>query len=119
MTERLDQIRQRAAQATPGPWRCTSYEVMSEATGVHVICFGHDRDDYGRVDEPDAEFIAHAREDIPYLLQELATLSDRIAALEGALQRQTERACRFNCDAEDSACKCPAHMAYRAVQQEG
>lgn len=34
---------------------------------------------------------------------------------EQALRRQTERACKFNCDAE-SACECPAHVAYRACQ---
>jgi hypothetical protein len=36
------------------------------------------------------------------------------ARLREALTEQTERACRFNCDAE-SACECPAHQDYRAA----
>lgn len=36
------------------------------------------------------------------------------ADLLTALKAQTERACRFNCDAE-SGCDCPAHITYRAA----
>lgn len=39
-------------------------------------------------------------------------LFDYIRTLERALTKQTERACRFNADAE-SACQCPAHETYR------
>ena len=44
-------------------------------------------------------------------------LIDADATLQGlreALTANTERACRFNCDAE-SACGCPAHQTYRAA----
>lgn len=41
----------------------------------HVVCCGgHGYDDSGYVSVPDAEFIAHAREDIPRLLEEVARL---------------------------------------------
>lgn len=41
----------------------------------------------------------------------------RLQTLQQALAANTERACKFNCDAE-SACTCPAHAEYRkAVRQ--
>ena len=52
MTDRLEEIRSRAEAATPGPWEIG-------------VTYNHGRN---------ATFIAHAREDIPYLLAEVERL---------------------------------------------
>ncbi len=57
-------------------------DVVSEPTGAHVYCQGHDHDESGTMDVVDAEFMAHAREDLPWALQQIADLSARLAALE-------------------------------------
>lgn len=85
----LTAIRQRAEAATPGPWTAAEWFGSDEggwaAIGPHHTT---DIDDVEFADEPDgivharakldADFIAHARDDIPYLL-------DRIEVLEQAL----------------------------------
>lgn len=99
---REDDIRARCEKATPGPWvakRTTDREEV-RCDGIAPACHNHEGDNCYDYDRPgftacpatneivttdsgyygpsmdDAEFIAHAREDIPYLLQ-------RIAELEG------------------------------------
>lgn len=77
--ERLEQIKARAEAATPGPWDCYGdgeYEVFDA---------GEYRDgDPGEVVAPvvtklnNAEFIAHARMDIPALLNEIDRLHDEV-----------------------------------------
>ncbi|MCR8981473.1 ead/Ea22-like family protein [Brevibacillus laterosporus] len=64
--EEIEAIRERAEKATEGPWR---------AVPTKMDCFDI-YDVYDKLDrslihrEEDAEFIAHAREDIPKLLAE-------------------------------------------------
>jgi hypothetical protein len=64
MTPDLEQIKQRAEAATPGPW--TSFDgrshIIHEEDGFIAIC------QYRPLPNANAEFIAHAREDIPALL---------------------------------------------------
>jgi hypothetical protein len=70
--EELAAIKERTEQATPGPW--TNHE--EEVVGQEVV------DPAGRTlvdvrgdhEEADAEFIAHAREDVPALLAEIERL---------------------------------------------
>lgn len=77
--ERLEQIKARAAAATPGPWDCYG-------DGAHeVFDAGEYSDgDPGEVVAPvvtklnDAEFIAQAREDIPALLDEIDRLHEEV-----------------------------------------
>lgn len=79
---RLQEIRQRAERATPGPWTAQSYGPYPVGTRVYGPCEPRTvaqlwradcsadaphRDTVTRADT-DAEFIAHAREDIPALL---------------------------------------------------
>jgi hypothetical protein len=77
MTEQeLQEIEQRAAAATPGPWRKgignSSREVCSQwPAPCHLIVEGYNSDDL--------KFCAHAREDIPALVAEVRRLR---AALE-------------------------------------
>ena len=77
---RLTEIADRAASATPGPWeasgstvwRSTGDGTPTDFSGVAVAYVPPLADPQeGR---PDADFIAHAREDVPYLLGEVARL---------------------------------------------
>ena len=85
MTDRLDEIRARTEAATPGPWRAYGNTVEQEKTGCHQVVgtefTGGGYMAYERLTtkDEDATFIAHAREDIPYLLAEIERLR---AALE-------------------------------------
>lgn len=46
--------------------------------GQHVVCLGgHDYDDKGVMDMQDAEFIAHARTDVPALIAEIERLKGK------------------------------------------
>lgn len=77
-------IRQRAEAAVPGPWESvehgvrpedgpTAFRIVSEEAGTVAFTYG-----YSKASSDAADFIAHARTDIPDLL-------DRIKALEGVL----------------------------------
>ncbi|MFF8406938.1 hypothetical protein ACF06P_35585 [Streptomyces sp. NPDC015684] len=73
-------IRQRESAATRGPWsreddsRTLDRYVMS-ADGCLFISFGY----VGNRTQGDAEFVAHAREDVPTLLAEVDRLRDELA----------------------------------------
>jgi hypothetical protein len=81
MEQRIAEIRARVEKATPGPWEpvpdgcaaCTEteWDVDPLEIGCHGM-FAH---------FIDADFIAHAREDIPYLLSLLAERDAEIARL--------------------------------------
>ena len=89
ITARLDEIRQREQAATPGPWLA---DVLTDAGNRPVVVLP-DPDDDDRADllfaadapqatEDDAEFVAHAREDVPRLL--------RVAEAVAGLCRDTD-----------------------------
>jgi len=62
---RLEQIREREQKATKGPW---------DHDGIAIRSEGKETFDWKiPSDSVDADFIAHAREDIPWLLYQLAT----------------------------------------------
>ena len=72
--DRIEEIRQRTEAATPGPWKTVTHEEYStvdvdEQGGENIAMVGSAI--------ADADFIAHAREDVPYLLSEV----DRMNAL--------------------------------------
>ncbi len=79
MSDRLEEIKQREAKATPGPWQqkdrykvwgpCRHHRDCSHMQKVADIAFHANTQFEGTKD--DAEFIAHARHDIPYLLRRL------------------------------------------------
>jgi hypothetical protein len=76
--EDLDVIRARCAAATPGPWR--SYiEGRDHTSGSSFIMTG-EGDSRGEdielsgVPPADQDFIAHARQDLPRLLEEIRRL---------------------------------------------
>lgn len=87
-TARIEEIRQRAEAATPGPWvwkqklwpseRLTG---LSSTTAFYEEYPGVPRSVLNQLDymhEVDAAFIAEAREDIPWLLAALAALRTRL-----------------------------------------
>jgi hypothetical protein len=78
--EQLEAIRQRAENATPGPW-----EIATTTDGAYVL----DTDDMiiaATIERTeDATFIAHARTDIPALLDHIAELEAELARLKDAL----------------------------------
>lgn len=84
----LAAIRERAEQATPGPWRKTQdrlthpegWEIESDEWLVAAECCGYT----GSIDrETDAVFIAAAREDVPALLDHVDALRTRIETYDG------------------------------------
>jgi hypothetical protein len=85
--ERATLIAARADAATPGPWGYLrawgaiwaadgGVQLAHVSDGVEVATCLHD---------PDAEFIAHARADVPWLLGQLAAEQAAVAALERRL----------------------------------
>ena len=75
MTDRLDEIRARAEAATPGPWGQGN---INSGDGISLLDVYSEHAGYVKVasvwDSEDRDFIAHAREDIPYLLAEVERL---------------------------------------------
>lgn len=80
--KRLDEIREREQAATGEPWSLYGtgpFEVFSEpdsGTGEHVT--------HGSPREADAEFIAAARADVPWLLELVDSLQQQVAETEWA-----------------------------------
>lgn len=111
------EIAARVEAATPGPWKAnTRIGVVTNAAGDPLAVFG------GQQDRADAEFTAHARNDIPALLAEvnhlrnqqalddseyekataeLATAQARIAELENALAATGRSLSSFIFDSDD------------------
>lgn len=92
---RLEQIRKRADAAEPGPWMVGDESPTHEGMFV-VSCEGGEGDVTDYIDRPEAEFIAHAREDVPWLLDRIQALEQRAEVrrldLAGALLLEAETA---------------------------
>jgi hypothetical protein len=77
--EELAAIRERAEKATPGPWIDNGNEIVAECKPNLGIA--------GAISDEDAEFIAHARTDIPKLIAEVERLhanrDKAVLAIEG------------------------------------
>ncbi len=82
---KLDEIEARLNAATPGPWKWeidasdgTNALVSSDESVIgRAVLWGQDKNDYGahiRVTEEDAEFMAHVRSDMEYLMAEIKKL---------------------------------------------
>jgi len=98
--KRIAGIRERCGQATPGPWEVNEAEIGRGRT----ICLiekqivGNDGKTIGATSE-NTDFIAHAREDVPYLLDEIeylqAQLSATIAGQETLQQLVLDVTCKY------------------------
>jgi hypothetical protein len=71
------EIRARAEAATPGPWWEDHAEIMSHDGMVSMPC----------VRPVDAEFIAHARTDVPALCERVRVLTETLAGVYDMLPR--------------------------------
>ena len=86
MTDRIEEIRARVEAATPGPWERKGdiiwheYEPNEPFSGPPLVV----RDDH--IAGGNADFIAHVREDIPYLLARIEELEATIFWLRDGLE---------------------------------
>lgn len=92
MSDRVEQIRARAEAATEGPWVIDSTEPSIWSPRVIVIGNYTAADLYespawedGTAE--DLGFIAHAREDVPWLLAEVERLQRDVDHLRGIVRR--------------------------------
>lgn len=71
----LDEISERASRATQGPWKLWCMQVVTDPAGNSEIddaqLIAHTADPHRGLQTFNAEFIAHAREDIPKLIAAL------------------------------------------------
>ena len=92
----IEAIRKRAEKATEGPWEWVACDELHETempelgNGKESIMSFGDREMYYPTEgtppnTEDAEFIAHARTDIPKLLAEIDRLNELIDKAEGLL----------------------------------
>jgi hypothetical protein len=78
--DRLTEIRARAEAATPGPWEAVDTREERDYHGFGcgwTVRYPDYGGHYGFTDS-DADFIAAAREDVPYLLERVEALEDRL-----------------------------------------
>ncbi len=82
-TAQIAAIRQRAEQATPGPWRTREeatpgpWRMGGERGRLYVANTVEGLDE----EAANAEFIAHARKDIPFLLKQIDARESALRAL--------------------------------------
>lgn len=99
--EQIDAIASRATAAERGPWEALNGGDNETSTFIDgpegdVLIrdsrgSGHLREDYVWIEKPNAEFIAHAREDIPALLAEVRLLRDELAKTREVTEEKAER----------------------------
>jgi len=106
--KRIAEIRERCEKASPGPWNINNVEI---GNGKRICLFenqiqGTDNKPVGATDS-NAGFIAHAREDIPYLLDCLAESQRREQAAVSDMQ-YIHCAGRYGCRIclNNDVCKC-------------
>ena len=93
MIERLDEIRKRMVAATPGPWEAPLKDLGGvESFQAVDFYFDHSFEAYPPLgfsgplfvasDKENADFIAHSREDIQYLVEHIAPLLEKLTKAE-------------------------------------
>jgi len=104
--EQLDAIRERCEAASMGPWiaeepwkRPGVYTVKQKDIYIDWICYMQISNQPNYTN--DANFIAHAREDIPALLDEIDRLNRELDAAVEVISCGT---CRYNDDKNDEYC---------------
>lgn len=107
--ERIAAIRERERRATPGPWKFQVVKRGEQAYGttmIGAVAPGHQiraNPPGGSYPSNDGEFIAHAREDIAFLL-------DALAAAQGAGAASREQILAAVDAEEELNGPLPAHM---------
>lgn len=75
--EQLNAIKERAAKATPGPWKYNRHNEILTSNGARLA---------QTVTGLDAEFITSCRQDIPALVAEVERLKDENNSLKRSLE---------------------------------
>ncbi|MFF4746840.1 hypothetical protein ACGF3K_14290 [Streptomyces sp. NPDC047980] len=79
--DRLAEIAKRTEAATPGPWTvCDDYSDVHGPGDIHLASYWNPT-----AGDRNGEFIAHARADIPWLLNQLRLAFGEIAELQAKL----------------------------------
>lgn len=98
-TDRLDEIRARADAATGGPWEVRksrsgnnwidgrNYDEILAPETVECMAYCYGGSSMIRLDDMDAAFIAAARDDVPWLLAEVARVARERDALAATMER--------------------------------
>lgn len=120
---REQQIRERAANATPGPWfrysrdfrEHRSHSVKSLGGAGSVVSFEGYGPDGGSC-YMNSEFIAHARTDVPWLLLELEDARAEIARLSAVAEAASRWAADFGAVPDEAYYSRAEIDLYRAVE---
>lgn len=84
--EQIEAIRERAEKATEGPWNWDGDFTYTKRGMLEPLIWESEYKGIG-VEETDADFIAHSREDIPALLAEVERLQKQNEEYERALSQ--------------------------------
>jgi len=105
----------RCKAASSGPWEpsAAKNDVLDPKLDI-IACFC-EREDY----EADAEFIAHAREDLPAALEALEEAQGGWNAAAAELARHDCNVGEFGCSAPDSKGPCTKHQLAEAQGRIG
>lgn len=106
----IDAIEARADAATPGPWDVAMDCVTAPTCGEILRITG-----WPEVGDVDAEFIAHAREDVPDLLAYVRDLEAKLRRWRCILETTTLLSCRYHDHALD---ECPIELAQKELEAE-
>lgn len=89
--ERLSEIEERVNKATAGPWTALGDGDWQDVSGfAHDFGCGCCQREDGNFVAADAQFIAHARQDVPELIAEVRRLRAENAALLSIADRANE-----------------------------
>lgn len=89
MTLVIEQIKARAEAATPGPWERHYDGIIRRVDGLDNWICQEPSGDIRQI-TADMEFIAHARTDIPFLIQEIERLQAELLSLRVMVDRLAE-----------------------------
>jgi hypothetical protein len=81
--QRISEIVERTDRASRGPWKA-SLEGRDHSSGSSCITTPGGGIDLDGAPDNDIEFIAHARQDIPYLIAEIRRLVDMLHSKDEA-----------------------------------
>lgn len=89
----LDAIEARANSAMAGPWKAEEYRGFNRKDAEWVVWMNDAKtEDNTILEQPDAEFIAHAREDVPALVAEVRRTRKENDRLRRVAQDKSEQA---------------------------
>ena len=107
--QRIDEIRERCEAATPGPWDDKLTAVYKDETAIRICGEFYNFD-------ADAFFVAQARQDIPYLLEQLAERDKELKRL----QKEVAALAIESIEREKTLAKLEAEvMVWAKAEQEG